>query len=64
MGEGRGGGGLANTKVEFVYVFYSYTAAAIVIHDREKYEIPYLDKFVVSSKCQVRSTIFTAKTAI
>ncbi|XP_028393228.1 N-acetylglutamate synthase, mitochondrial-like [Dendronephthya gigantea] len=42
--------------LQSVYISENYTAAAIVIHDREKSEIPYLDKFVISSACQGQGT--------
>lgn len=43
---------------QFICILCSYSAAAIVIHDREKSEIPYLDKFVISSTCQVGGIFF------
>lgn len=42
--------------LQSVYISENYTAAAIVIHDREKSEIPYLDKFVITSTCQGQGT--------
>ena len=49
------------TKTEFACVLCSYTATAVVIHDKESCEIPYLDKFVISSRSQVRNIILSWK---
>lgn len=39
-----------------VYISESYSAAAVVIQDKENCEIPYLDKFVISSTSQGQGT--------